>query len=511
LLAVAALTLIARLLYLMTPVGRTGTADEAVFGMMAERIMALEEFPIYCWGAHYAGAPVSYVAAVIFKLTGPSFVALRLAMVPVAVVATVSWYVIYKRILGDAGGLLGAAMLIFCPMVVLYHTAGAFGGYGETYLGIALIILITMAIEDKRHAARQTRLVILLGFTCGFFFYVLFLMAPAIVAFALPPLWHSARRLRNLGVFAGSFVVGVSPMIVYNLQTAGATVLRAAGRSARVGREIMDSSLGAIVNRVATEKIQYLADWLVSAPGLLGGYVVPESFGNVVGYAAGLLLVGALVLFATLAFKDRDSNVAVVHATRFATLLVFLVLFQWAGGLDRTRHLLPLLLVLPLTVYRIGLLVHARRALFAFSVAYCALQLVGWYDAFDRAGFDGAPAATVMRQRNIDAFYGSYWTTYSIMFADIGDVAGAPYLLPSNTPLPDRTPEITARVFAAPSPAFVFRNDETGLRDKFDAFLAAEGLDFRTEDAGSVRLYFDISRAIIPVVKAQMETGFKLR
>ena len=42
-------------------------------------------------------------------------------------------------------------------------------------------------------------------------------------------------------------------------------------------------------------------------------------------------------------------------------------------------------------------------------------------------------------------------------------------------------------------------------------FLAAEGLDFRTEDAGSVRLYFDISRAIIPVVKAQMETGFKLR
>lgn len=39
---------------------------QAVFGMMAQKIEALEEFPLYCWEAHYAGAPVAYLGAVIF-------------------------------------------------------------------------------------------------------------------------------------------------------------------------------------------------------------------------------------------------------------------------------------------------------------------------------------------------------------------------------------------------------------------------------------------------------------
>lgn len=511
LLAVTALTLLARLLYLATAAGRIGSSDEAVFGMMAERIMALEEFPIYLWGAHYAGAPVSYVAAVIFKLTGPSFVALRVAMVVVAVVATAAWYVIYRRILGDAGGLLGAATLIFCPVVVLHHTMAAYGGYGETYLGIALIILLAMAIEDRRYPERLTRLTTLLGFTCGFFFYVMFLIAPAIVAFALPPLWNSERRWRNFGVFAGALVVGASPMIVYNLQTAGATVLRAAGRSTGVGFEIIDSSPGAILGHIASEKIHYLGDWLVSAPGLLGTYVVPEVLGNVVGYTAGVLLGGALVWFTTLAFKGRAGDVAAVYASRFAVFLVLLLLFQWAASLTRARHLLPLLLAMPVAMYPIVARAHARRAFLAFGVVYCALQLVGWHDAFGRADFDGAPAAAAMQRLSIDAFYGSYWSTYSIMFADRSDLAGAPYLLPFNTPLTDRTPEISARVVAAPSPAFVFGDDETVLRDKFEAFLAVEGLDYRTEDTGGVRLYFDISRAIDPVVEPQWNTGFALR
>jgi hypothetical protein len=63
----------ARITYLLLPVGRAGDADEAVFGLMALKIAALKEFPAFCWKAEYAGTPVSYLAAILFKISGSGF------------------------------------------------------------------------------------------------------------------------------------------------------------------------------------------------------------------------------------------------------------------------------------------------------------------------------------------------------------------------------------------------------------------------------------------------------
>ena len=111
-----------RILYLLSPTGQIGDADEAVFGMMAQKIQALEEFPIYCWGAHYAGAPVSDIAAAIFYFFGSGFVQLRSAMLPAALFTPILFYFVYRELVGSSLALVSALFLVFCPFLVLRHT-----------------------------------------------------------------------------------------------------------------------------------------------------------------------------------------------------------------------------------------------------------------------------------------------------------------------------------------------------------------------------------------------------
>jgi len=192
-LLIVIITLITRIFYLCSPSGLIGDADEAVFGMMAQGIEALKEFPIYCWEAHYAGAPVSYVAALIFHFFGPGFVQLRLAMLPAALFTPILFYFIYRKMFEPAEALVGALFLIFCPFLVLHHTMAAYGGYGETYLGTSLIILLSWKIREDNVQTHVSHLVFLLGFVCSFFFYLLFLVLPAIIAFALPSILRSEK------------------------------------------------------------------------------------------------------------------------------------------------------------------------------------------------------------------------------------------------------------------------------------------------------------------------------
>lgn len=55
-----------RISYQFTDSGRSIGTDETVYGVMALKIAALEEFSTYCWKAQYASELVSYITAVIF-------------------------------------------------------------------------------------------------------------------------------------------------------------------------------------------------------------------------------------------------------------------------------------------------------------------------------------------------------------------------------------------------------------------------------------------------------------
>ena len=73
--------------------------------MMAQKIAALEEFPLYCWEAHYAGTPVAYLGAVIFYFFGSGFAQLRWAMILMIFPAYFLFYFIYKRLFDRPRGI----------------------------------------------------------------------------------------------------------------------------------------------------------------------------------------------------------------------------------------------------------------------------------------------------------------------------------------------------------------------------------------------------------------------
>ena len=155
-LIITGLVLVTRVGFFCSPAGRIGDADEAVFGMMAQAIGSMKEFPLYCWEAQYAGTLVSYIAALIFHFFGSGFIQLRLAMLPAAIITCVLYYHILRKLFGPNEALVGGLFLVFCPYLVLHNTMAAYGGYGETYLGTCLIILLSWKTHQMNSTGKRT-------------------------------------------------------------------------------------------------------------------------------------------------------------------------------------------------------------------------------------------------------------------------------------------------------------------------------------------------------------------
>src|SRR4051812_4336165 len=55
-------------------------SDEGTMGLMAMHIAEGRDFPDFMYGQSYMGSAESYLAAAVFRVSGPSLVALRLPM-----------------------------------------------------------------------------------------------------------------------------------------------------------------------------------------------------------------------------------------------------------------------------------------------------------------------------------------------------------------------------------------------------------------------------------------------
>jgi len=512
-LLIVIITLVTRILYLCSPAGRIGDADEAVFGMMAQGIESLKEFPIYCWEAHYAGAPVAYVAALIFHFFGPGFVQLRLAMLPAALFTPILFYFIYRKMFEPAEALAGALFLVFCPFLVLHHTMAAYGGYGEIYFGTALIILLSWRMREDKVQTHVLHLVFLLGFICGLFFYILFLIFPAIIAFALPSILRSEKhRNKTILSFSLGSMIGVLPLIVYNFINSGGTFLRAAGRSLSVGRDSINSPIVELLNQIILDKINYLKTWLMSAPEMFGQYILPDLFGKWILVVAGSFLIFVMVWFAGSVFFNTDTlKEKTYYLRQFSAFFIVLILFQWVANLNRARHMLPLLAIIPVALFT--LTKHpflSKKVAIGAMCLICGLQAIGWSTKMQHIDFDPTPVVDVMKEKGIKEFYGSYWTTYPIMFSSNGELVGSPYLLPYNEILSDRRPNFTKQVRSSLSPAFIFAGGEQRLKDNFQQFLIENCIKSKSIEVGSATIFWELSKPVHAMVKSHWKTSFVL-
>jgi len=214
-------SIISRILYLSYPIGYFGDADESVFGLMALEIMEFKSFPIYCWEAHYAGAFVSYLAAIIFYFFGPGFVQLRLPMLLMFIISIPLFFIIYKKTLNDLySAATSTLIIIFCPFIVLYYTMGAFGGYGETYLGSSIIMIMSIYICENANSSNKISYLFMMifGLCCGLFFYILPLALPVILAFAFPALYFyksTNQDKKSTLFFCSGGLIGLLPVMIY--------------------------------------------------------------------------------------------------------------------------------------------------------------------------------------------------------------------------------------------------------------------------------------------------------
>ncbi len=497
---IAVLFLVTRVFFLLTPAGQLGDADQAVFGMMAQKIAALEEFPIYCWEAHYGGAPVSYISALFFHFWGSGFVQIRLAMMLIVFPAYFLFYFIYKRLFGDRAALIGVLFLLFAPYLVLNCTTAAYGGYGESFLGIALLVLLSWKIDDRdtRFPLRFT--CFLLGLICGFFVYIHFYVVPAILAFAVPVLWrHGMRQFRMIGsFFIGGGLIGILPLLVYNIANQGGTFTRGAAWALLIGREEASMPAMEVLEKIVLHKSAYLWEWIFNAPLMFGQFFIPPVFGYSIQAVAGFMLMAVFTAYTIYAFKGIGTGVShIFYHRQFASYLLMFILFQWMASLHADRHFLPLIVVIPVALMGMANLYPClKKGMPVFLMLVCIFQMVGWHQEFKAPRFDPGPVIQAMNKEGIKKFYASYWTAYPVMFLGNGTVIGSPLLLPNHEPFSDRRPQYTEHVIRSREAAFVFGAGEENLKNEFLSFLKVNQITCRSHEMSQVHLYYSLSKPV---------------
>jgi len=496
---IAVLFLVTRVLFLYTPAGQLGDADQAIFGMMAQKIASLEEFPIYCWEAHYAGTPVSYIAAIIFHLFGAGFMQLRIAMLFIVFPGFFLFYFIYRRFFDSQRAFISVLFLIFCPFIVLNCTTAAYGGYGESFLGTALIILLSWKIKDQSMSIPIGASCFLLGLTCGFFSYIQFLIIPVVFAFAIPTLWTlSENRIKTFWLFSLGGFIGISPLIIYNFMTGGGTLTRGAGWILLIGRDDISADMLNVVKNTLLQKGVYLIGWLSNAPLMFGQYVMPAISGQKRQTAAGLILIIIFILYIIFSFaKDQNKKAVGSYHRQVVLYILIFIIFQWVASLSQSRHFMPLFFVIPVTLFA---LTEGHTSLKKVSVVIIILlivfQVFGWNQEFRTPRFNPHPVVKIMENRTIREFYSSYWTGYPIMFIGGGRLIGSPMLLPYNEQFSDRRPKYTERVRHSRNAAFVFGVGEEMLEKEFQSFLKLNGIACETIEVDRTKIFYHLSKPV---------------
>ncbi len=454
--------LLLRVAWIVAPAGAVD-GDEAVFGLMALHILEGKDYPIYSWGAHYAGAVVSYLAALGYWAFGMGATALKSATLPFAAGYLAVTYGLARLVLDDRSALVALLVAAVPPAVALDVSVKATGGYPETLCFGGIVLLLTFRLpEAAPPSASLRRHLFLLGFAGGFGFYILPLILPYLVVGSLFLVWHRRSLLSRgaWGWIAAGGLLGVSPMLIYNFQHSGATILRLGSRVLDVSKtEALDPGINLLT--VAGWLFRYLS----SLPERL--FTLFQNVGPLLGLgtAVGTVVACGIVMGAMLALwrhgaKDNRAANRVLLGRWCVWLVPGLLLFALVAALDRPRHLVPLYSVLPLGVAALYERVRTASPSAAHVMLAALALIVGWnlaHSAVLSRLKMVEPLVQAASQRGIRSLYTDYEIAYRVMFASQEKILASPTAWTQAPGLiADRTPDITCLVDSLPAPAYVF-------------------------------------------------------
>lgn len=501
-------------------------SDEAVVALMARHILHGER-PVFFYGQAYMGSLDPWLVAFGFSLFGESVQTIRLVQSALYLGVVAASYGAAFVLSGRASVAVIAGLTLAVPnvLVALYTTA-TLGGYNETLLLGALMILLGFSI--RRGGAGLWRWA-LIGLFAGLGWWTNALIAVYVLPLAvllLVRLWHGrsegARLLIGPVVALGAFALGSAPWGLFALQNDLAPLRFLLG-APNAGFASAESA-----QPFAIRLIGLLAFGLPAALGLRFPWS-PEWFFPVLGVI--VLVIYLLALVALIRRRDalRPGGRGLVLGMTVLLAAVFL-LSRFSN--DPTgRYFLPL--TLPLGVMLGALLsfppssreqgqgdegqkslqpAASKRRTRGAALRLAALVLIlGFHAAGVLAAANGAVGLTTqfnvaehipsdsdadviafLEEHGISAGYASYWAAFRLAFLSGEAVTLSAALPPRDdldwTPFYDRYPPYRAAADAA-LPAYVTAN--TPLLDaELERLFAGAGVTYSVESIGPYTVFY---------------------
>lgn len=485
------LTIVVRVLFLLTPAGGLD-GDEAVTGIMAQRMAAGDDLYVFFLGQTYNSAIEQYPQALLFAIGLPETpLVLRIPQVLMAAVATLLVFLLGRRMLRQPWhAVLAAYLFALGPYFQIWKGARSFGSYSaQLIIGLVALLLAT----DPRLGERRS-LWFGLGLCTGLTYWLslsgYYLVLPALL-WAAATLW---KRLDALATVAAGCAVGFLP-IVYSTLTAGAFPIPRPGYQHTTPLDRFEN----LFDEVGRQFVGVA--FINGAPGW------PVGVGRAALWGLTALLVGAvawrwrgLLDLATLRQEHRrPSDLLIVCLVLTA---VAFVASRYAWFTTEPRYLHTAYPVLVLALVRLIPGERARpplRAVVAvlvtsFVVAPSLTLLVTRAD--DVPGdpeADLREVVDVLTDEGQTEVYANYWTAMPLQF-HAGDRLQVGSLI-----APERLLDERWAVDADPDPAWVAARGPNS--DDVTPMLVAlqqAGITFRQRTFGDVSVFDRFSRPVRP-------------
>lgn len=493
-------------------------SDEGTIGLMGLHIAFNGEHPIFYYGQDYMGPHQAYVAALLFRLFGPSLFMLRFGLLLIFTLFLISTYLLTRLVYSKGWALLCLFLLGAGSSFVMARELSAIGGYTETLLfGSLLFLLASWLVISYRPYQRlrecRWRIAVYLawGLIAGTSLWDDLLSAPFVLMAGLLLVVFCWRELLQLITPVAAFIgllVGAFPMLRYNLHA------RPGEDSLSVLNNLRHS--GAMTTQVKILALKHAID--ISVPMMTGEPFCQANelatLGPTTSYAQGctlvreiwgysyMLLLGIAILLALWglwgAWREWRGNrqveleAAALESTHWlrrqvihlallisAVLTFYLYAFSsaptdWPG--IHARYLIGFLVATPAIFWllwqgfisvqaQLRMLVQVRRVVCGALLALVgALLVVGSVDAYTEVPAISANNARDMAlidallSHHVSHIYSDYWTCNKITFLSNERVICAVV----NDQLQDthnRYHQYYDVVRADPKAAYVFRKD----------------------------------------------------
>jgi 4-amino-4-deoxy-L-arabinose transferase-like glycosyltransferase len=503
-------------------------SDEAVIALMARHILQGER-PVFFYGQAYMGSLDAWLVAGGFALLGESVLTIRIVQSALwlgfVATGTLAAYALTRHL----GAAACAGLLLAVPntLTALYTTA-TLGGYNETLLLGALIVLIGAgAIADARAGARpRVWHYAAIGVLSGLGWWTNGLIITAIIPVGLVLLWHIIRggrarigaSLMPIGTATVCFVIGSAPWWAFNLENDWAAL-----RFYLPGGTPEAFAGGDVPPLPPAERLIGL--FLLGLPAVIGlrypwspAYLTEPPLMAGLALAALALVIAALVRLA----RGRTPPHTDGRALLLITLLFFTVLFTLSRfSTDPTgRYFLPLALTLAVMIgaFAAALPRAAAVGVMAIVLAFNTVGLIGAVRE-NPPGLttqfnldthlpndDDAALIAWLTERGLTRGYAHYWITFRLAFLSDERLifrAALPYKRDLGyTPRDDRHPpyvEAVEEARADGEPLAVITGALPEVRAWLEDWLDGQGITYVRDEVGIYAVYHSFTPGLPPL------------